>query len=798
MTTTSKKYMGCLCVLVLFVGTVGNAQRIDSLLVAQEPYQPERLYLHLDRSFYNKGDTVWFQGYLTQGMFPSPLSKTVYVDVFDGAGQNIQHMMFPVLGQGIVDGQFSVPFSLGSDIVTVQAYTKWMLNFDSAFLFRRQVHIGIPLEADPPKEKGAARLQLFPEGGRLVSGVENTVAFKASDDNGNPLSVSGTLFDGQPLQEMHTTHDGLGKFRFTPLPGRNYSISWHGDRGDTSTTSLRGILDAGIVLHVSQDGQGGRYTVRRSGNAPDSLRFLYLTATLYGKAVYMAHVNLKSSDSVSGFVPTAGFPAGILQYTLFDKNWTPVAERIAYTYKTVESQLPIDVGFRRLDTLSHGLNEISLTLPDSMATVLSVSITDAALPSGGEKDNILSYFLLTGDLRGRVCSPARYLHDTTAASTEAVDLLMMTHGWRRVDWHSVLGNAIPVGSYTADSSYHFLKGRVLGIKGDEVQKYGALVLSMQPLGREDGTAAYHRRNGVLPLTPDGGFGDATWIYYDSVSVSYRFSADKGTEKLKVQFCDDRIPTYAPLYREVGMKTAIHRSGSARATTSDTLLARFRPQQRGKDVLEGVLVATQKKAVEEQLKERYTSGMFVHAEGFVLDVEGSPIKATYGNILAFLKGRVPGFMAKTYPPSPTDHFYLDEAPVDKETLATIPVSDIAMVMVMHRSFLGPDRQLGGIAIYRKKPGDNIHEDRDGPPGLERTKLVGYSPVREFHAPEYKTTNDEYAVRDNRATLLWKPCIQMAGREPVLLGFYNNDFTRSFRVVIEGMASDGRFLHFEKIF
>ena len=54
----------------------------------QEDFPVEKAYLHLDKHTYTLGEDLWFSAYLVAGgtQVPSPMSKTLYVDLFDGDG----------------------------------------------------------------------------------------------------------------------------------------------------------------------------------------------------------------------------------------------------------------------------------------------------------------------------------------------------------------------------------------------------------------------------------------------------------------------------------------------------------------------------------------------------------------------------------------------------------------------------------------------------------------------------------------------------------------------------------------
>ena len=72
------------------------------------------------------------------------------------------------------------------------------------------------------------------------------------------------------------------------------------------------------------------------------------------------------------------------------------------------------------------------------------------------------------------------------------------------------------------------------------------------------------------------------------------------------------------------------------------------------------------------------------------------------------------------------------------------------------------------------------------------------MREFYSPNYSSFANDSDKRDVRTTLYWNPqVITTPANNKVTLTFYNNDVTKAFRVIIEGMSSDGRLAHIENI-
>src|SRR3954468_19395605 len=132
-----KKRSFLLTLVILLSGafTVLHAQMYDSVLkVLDTKYPQEKLYLHFDRSYYNPGETIWFKAYLFAANLPSQISKTVYADLIDEKGKVIDRKISPVVMSSAA-AAFDLPATLTSSTVYIRAYTDWMMNFDSSFLF---------------------------------------------------------------------------------------------------------------------------------------------------------------------------------------------------------------------------------------------------------------------------------------------------------------------------------------------------------------------------------------------------------------------------------------------------------------------------------------------------------------------------------------------------------------------------------------------------------------------------------------------------------------------------------------
>jgi hypothetical protein len=135
------------------------------------------------------------------------------------------------------------------------------------------------------------------------------------------------------------------------------------------------------------------------------------------------------------------------------------------------------------------------------------------------------------------------------------------------------------------------------------------------------------------------------------------------------------------------------------------------------------------------------------------------------------------------------------PADADLLSTIPVSDVALVKVFRPPFMGGSNGgNGAIAIYTKKGNDA----RSTSKGLSKNTITGYSPIREFYSPNYDSFDPRNDHADMRTTLYWNPVLTFnTSKRKTTVVFYNNDITKSYRVVIEGMSREGLLTHFEQV-
>jgi hypothetical protein len=795
----------CLFVLmILFLPGIQYAQKIDSMMsIYADNYPQEKLYVQFDKNVYNPGETIWFKAYLFSGTDPSTISKNFYAELSDGNGNLLQRKVAPLF-ESSAAANFDIPAGIKISHLHFRAYTTWMLNFDTAFVYQKDIPLAIIVPDSAGKNQNQERFfQFFPEGGDPVAGLENTIAFKATDPSGLPVSVKGILKDatGKDILEFESAHDGMGKFLLTPEKDDSLYAVWRDDKGVEHQTNFPRIRSSGVVLRVMNASKKVYFSVARSTDKSDYNR-LTIIGHMNQQLVYKAIINLEDNFMSGGSIPVDKLPSGILQLTIFGMNNRPLAERVVFINNHEFGFTP-DVAVSVKSLLKKGRNVIDIDIPDTLRSNLSLAITDLA--ADGKKifdDNIVSRLLLTGEIKGYVHDPYYYFSNNSDSTLQHLDLVMLTHGWRRFKWDMLAAGRVPVIKYPIEN-YLAVKAEVLGVDVNRIARDESLYVILK---KKDSSVQML----TIPRLSGGKFGVAGLVFYDTARAFYQFSVDRNlSNTAAILFSNGLFGGYKKIKAETLPYRGWTAADSALLQKNRYVMQeseRIKPLlEKRVQTLETVTVKGRTKSPAQKLDEEYTSGLFSGGDAYTFDLTNDPVSSAYLDIFNYLTGKVAGLTIVTNASSTslqwrgsTPSLYLNEMQVDASQLRNTSVSDIAMVKVFRPgSGVGFGGGAGGtIAVYTKKGSENKVDPTIK--GLDHSNVLGYSAIREFYAPDYIIRPELMDVEDIRTTLYWKPWILTdKGTQHVTIQFYNNDISRKLRLVLEGFNADGKLTSIEKI-
>src|SRR6185437_4832628 len=365
----------------LFFPVLVKAQVLDSMMnVYANNYPQEKIYVQFDKQLYSAGETIWFKGYLFTGADPSLLSKNFYAELSDPSGAIIQRKVYPI-SESSVAGNFDLPAKLTARHLHFRAYTTWMTNFDTAFYFEKDIRIydakqdSVVTVTLIPRQ---TKLQFFPEGGDMVAGVEDMVAFKAEDQFGYPVNVKGSVQDktGKEILTFASEHDGMGKFLVTPEKGDSLTAVWLDAKGIEHRTGLPPVKAIGVAIRAIPGNQKVLFSVARSPEGGQELRHLTIIAHMHQHLIYKAKINLQDNFMSGGTIPTGQLPSGVLELTVFTSAMQPIAERVVFV-NNHEYLFQPEISMAAKSLAKRGKNTLIIDVPDTMPSNLSLSITDA-------------------------------------------------------------------------------------------------------------------------------------------------------------------------------------------------------------------------------------------------------------------------------------------------------------------------------------------------------------------------------------------------------------------------------------
>ena len=773
-------------------------QEIDSMLnVYAEGFPKEKIHVHFDRPRYNTGDTLFYKVYLLAANEPSFLSKNLYIEWYDTEGVLVKQTVSPLF-QSTTKGSFEIPATYKGGFLHVKAFTRWMLNDDLAYLFQKNIPIngGNMVSSKLPEP---TKVDLFPESGMLVEGLNSRVAFKAYNQAGLPVKIKGVLIDAQKkvLDSIKVQHDGMGVFVLKPIAGQQYQLNWTDEFGRSGVTKITDIKPEGAVLTVRTNNEKAFLQFERSINSGPNFKQMNLLVHMNQSLMYKVGLKMIDKNYQRAEIPIEELPTGIVQFTLFTSDWIPVAERIAFinnhTHDFGAKINPLATNLNK-----RGFNRFEIIVSDTTMTNMSVAVIDA---NANEIDphSIYSNFLLASEIKGYVHNPSYYFQSDADSVTSKLDLVMMTNGWRKINWEQLKAGIGPQLKYMPENDFMSLKGSVFGIKPGMVKDQQLnFVLAAKDSSKSLLFAA---------IDANGSFEQPGLFFYDTVKVYYGFNNNSklsGATQVKIE--------NGLLRKENGAKVILGSAPSVWGGIDSMAIARmnfFLSEQEklrrlmASATLSEVVVKTKVKSKIEVLDETYSSGLFSRGDGYSFDLSDGMVAAL--DILTFLQGKVAGLQITGNGAGATLNWrggvpdiYLNELRSDVGMVSSIPVTDVAYIKVFRPPFFGSGGggASGAIVIYTKKGGTSSKGGQNVK-GMESTILAGYSRFKEFYNPVYDKSAASFNP-DTRNTLYWNPYIMTNKRSPRYpIEFYNNDVSTKLKIVLEGINSKGKMTRLVKI-
>lgn len=646
-----------------------------------------------------------------------------------------------------------------------------------------------------------ADVQFFPEGGDLIAGLAKNVAFKAIGSDGKSLSVKGKLIDGKKNEVMEFEDMGLGMgyFSFIPTAGESYQAVVTFENGEERTYDLPEVVEDKVnLVALKQDDTHLPIGIVTSDTGFEKMQntAYYVFGQSKGHLVYAAQATLRNS-SVLVRVLKEDMPNGVVQFTLFAADGTPLSERLVFCHSDADPLLDLQVNTDKqsynqkeqvkLNISVKNNGEEEELLPGSYSVAV---IDEAKVPYDDDRElSILSNLLLVSDLKGYVEKPNYYFNPENENREDALQALLMTQGFSRFDYKDLVQEKYPEVMAMPEQGIS-LSG-TLRLNNGRTQPNGGLLLSIPAAAvrKDTYTDAQGRfifENLVFPdsskvtVNARGNSNFRDLVIHMDQSFFPEIDKDSPFRGDFVENMDENLKTYLDNSRNEFRTSLLIDAVEVTATAT--------PRQTSRDfsALTGLSMP------EHRIEADRLSGCNVLTMCLNTVLPG----ITYdSNTLKY-------YLSRSYNQGrriPVQ-FFLNGMPIDEPSLNSIQPAEIEAIEIFHRDDLGTVSRTyqneGVVSIMTKK------DDRPKGPRMSLAEIeamlpktnvidmypLGYVQTRQFYSPKYDTPESRN-TDDYRTTVYWNPDVVLDESGEAMLEFYNADGNGRYKVVVEGRDISG---------
>jgi hypothetical protein len=798
------KHFFLFSLLFLSIGDISGQVSENNLAVMLDSFAlknaEEKCYIQTDKSTYFSETSILFKSYFTLFGMPSVLSKVGYVLLTNSEGKVLEKKMLK-LKNGSTVGDFYISDNVASGYYYIRAYSLWMLNYPE-LIFSKKIQIlnlkDLGKQKNSQTQKEISTVSFFAEGGQLLNNVENVVGFKAINKNGIPVKIEGEIFNKNKLSvaKVTTTHFGMGSFVLKPQIGEKYTAILKDEFGNNISLNLENAIDEGVTIHVDNLNDKKVFiNLNRGEKNKEQFNELILVALQNNKLVYFANLNFDEGlDAVA--INKKNISNGIVQITVLTKDGIPLTERLIFinnnTTDSVEKITILKSSFEKRAKNSIGIDLGAYSNPD-----IALSVVHNEFDVYTCEDNIFSSMYFTNESKELIYKPNSYLISNNIEDKRNIDLLMLTNGWRKYNWKDILEKRNPKILYPFERSLN-ITGKITKANNITNLKDAKVNFIIKGI---DSTTIQSQINisNRIEFALDGlDFEKSATVYYQGTNQN----KSEGLVTIKIN------PHYFDTLK--GLNFSKNYEGIKILELNKNQIKSYENRiLQNVKTLDSVFVKTKVITSLEKTNAEYVSNYFAESDQTLIP------SGNYFDIWQYLRTTVPGitinkavsgttvnfnrfggldFFNQPDEAANNVQFFLNEVQVSVDLIDAINPLDVALVKIykgVSGIALGLDR--GGIAVYTKK-GISIKDWRSK--GFDFFIKSGYSNEVTYFNMDYTKYNFPKATLDDRPTLYWNTNLKTKDGK-LNVDFYNDDFGKSYKIVLEGIDETGKLIHYEKI-
>ncbi len=781
--------------------SVSKAEQLvfSSFLNYYEMGIDEKLYLQTDKPYYSAGEQIWFKGYLRNAITHAPLdfSNFIYVELSKRTGHLVTRVKVKRDSTGF-NGYITLDPKLDAGDYTLRGYTRWMAAKEPDFLFSKNIAIVSPIppvtgseagiESNEPtrreqRKSGVAsksleeldyKVQFQPEGGSLLAGVGQVLGFKALAEDGLSVEVKGGIYDAsndELITEFASTHKGMGMVPFMATAGKSYYAKVKVEKGEERKFELPASVAEGAALRVVH--AAGRFMFKVETNKPSLLKNASVIIHSRGRLVSVESGDMATTRVIS----EEALSPGVSVLSLVSADGIVLSERVVFVKPKSMPQIDIKSGAENYKSRANA--SVTINVKDSSGAVATgefgVAVTDdSSVKMDVTQDNVLSYMLLSSDIKGHIEDPGYYFAKDGAVESANLDLLMLNQGWRRFDMQGVLNKSLemPTEGYEEGAA---IRGEVKGFFGNTARKPKIFVLCSK-LGYAD----------MFELGESSRFNLKGLEIPDSTTYIIQTQGRNGGNLLTLKIDPEIFPTLNP---GIFKREELHKAYVPTAFVNQSQDKFFYDGGMNMINLEAVTVTTSAtsssfgasdfatqstgRAELENMSGQYIVDVIRTMPSMTIDSDGVMYRGGPG----YARFEVDG---------------IDSEFIDVETITADMVEQLDFYYGAEAAIFSDAS--GGVFTITMREGADYGGNTLPLPNIAYVDRLGYQRAAEFYQPSYENASlRQNLPPDYRTTIYWSGSQKPDADGNMTINFYTADKPTTYTITVEGVTDDGEICH-----
>ncbi|KAA2218528.1 hypothetical protein [Maribacter flavus] len=788
---------------------------------------PEKTYLYTDKEIYQPGDTIWYKAYLVDGISHKRTSKSrvAYVELLNSLDSIVAKRMLYIEDTSSY-GYIDLPRDLIEDHYKLRTYSRYMLNDNKGLFYQKAIIISRKYEALSQYDSynsirkietqqlnrarrgdiNGLKIDFFPESGSLIDKIPSGLAFKISDEKGNPISTEGELKDSQGnfITDFNSNEYGYGIIYFLPKPLKTYFVSTEID-GYQQKFQIPRAKNNGFTISVKN--RDDHFLIQVQTDHANTLEGTILIGHIRGKKFFERLEKGKGNKSYAVKLSKDELQDGIAELILFSPDGSPLCERLVFVEKSsnnprvsIKSSSKIFGNREKLDVTITILNSLGEPLKgDYSMRVTSTSVSKKSI-------DFKNWLLLNSDLNGHVDFASELFAMNSEESKFLFETLMLTSKLRNFSSEHIFMNP-------SKSSLEFVPEKGIMIQGGvkdiskSIQNEKAMI-SLNILSE-----AFEERQ---EIDENGRFSFGPYLFNGSIRPILQIVSNRrnrSNDKYNIE-----IDPQWPIVKDKVNNNEYNRFRSINKEIDQSIIPfvkekDFEEYLKGITYLDEVIVSEKRKTKSELIEEEINSftsygrpdtRIFRDSvngwEGLsamdLLARKGFRVTGNYPNQRISLYGGAPGSLnLKTSP-----LILLDGTPVNG-ILGSLRASEVLFIDVLRfssASLYGTRASGGVIAIYTDKALRSKQTDIESNTNITNARIMGFDDKLEFYLPDYSRLDGfNNILKDYRPTIYWNPDVKIDSEGQVKVQFYTNDRSDEFYLEFLGLTDDGEIVYDYKV-